>query len=144
MASVEIALEQWAKDLAAAYSAHDIEKALSFYADDCTFDDFALGRFLNGKEEIRAHIREAFTAFPDFKIEIKSFFASGNHACFECVMSGTHKGDLPRMPASGKHFSVPGVVVVELKDGKAKREADYYDGASFMQQLGGLPSTPQK
>jgi len=31
-----------------------------------------------------------------------------------------------------------------LKGGKAIRESDYYDGASFMRQLGGLPATPQK
>jgi len=144
MATMAIDMEQWAKDLMAAWSSHDVEKVLSFYDDDGVLEDYALGRFLHGKEEIRAHVKEGLTGFPDFKIEMKSFFASGNHACIECVMSGTQKGDLPGMPATGKHFSVPGVAVIELKGGKAIRESDYYDGASFMRQLGGLPATPQK
>jgi steroid delta-isomerase-like uncharacterized protein len=144
MTTMAIDMEQWAKDLFAAYSSHDVENTLSFYADDAIFEDFALGRFLQGKEELRAHVKEAFTGFPDFKIEMKSFFASGNHACIECIMGGTHKGDLPGMPPTGKHFSVPGVAVIEFKEGKAKREADYWDSASMMRQLGVLPSSPQK
>lgn len=144
MATLAIDMEQWAKNLLAAWSSHDIEKILSFYADDCSFEDMALGRVSHGKEEMRAYIKESYTGFPDFRIELKSFFASGNHACIEWITRGTHKGDLPGIPATGKSFSFPAVAVIELKEGKAKRETDYYDGASLMRQLGLLPATPQK
>jgi hypothetical protein len=43
-------------------------------------------------------------------------------------MSGAHKGDFPRIPATGKRFSsVRGTTVLELEAGKIRRESDYWD-----------------
>jgi steroid delta-isomerase-like uncharacterized protein len=132
-------IEQMMKDLDAAWASHDIERILAFYSDDCIYEDVVFGKVNHGKEELRAFIKEAFTGFPDFRVEGKSFFTSGNRICSEWIMSGTHSGNLPGMPATGKSFSVPGVSVSELKDGKVKQNTDYYDGASLMRQLGLLP-----
>jgi len=86
---------------------------------------------------------DTFTAFPDFKIETKSFFTSDDHVCIEAVMSGTHMGNFPGLPpATVKSFSVRGAHICELRGGKAMRVTDYYDGASLMRQLGLLPSPP--
>ena len=59
-------------------------------------------------------------------------------------MSGTHRGDFPGIPATGKHFSaVRGSTVLELGAGKIHRESDYWDAATFMKQVGLLPSPSQ-
>ncbi len=137
--SVDVNMEQWAKDLLAAWTSHQVEKVLSFYDDDAVFEDVALGRVMRGKEEIRAFVKETFTGFPDFEIGMKSFLASDGHVCIEWMSSGTHNGNLPGMPTTGKSFSVPGVSVIELAQGKAKREADYWDSSSMMRQLGLTP-----
>ena len=134
--SQDVEMKQWAKDLLAAWSSHEVERVLSFYDDDGVFEDFALGRVMRGKEEIRAFIKESFSGFPDFRMEMKSFLSSHDHVCIEWMAGGTHNGNLPGMPATGKSFSVPGVSVIELAQGKAKREADYWDSASMMRQLG--------
>jgi len=43
-------------------------------------------------------------------------------------MSGTHKGDFPGVPATGKRFSsIRGATILELKAGKICRESDYWD-----------------
>jgi steroid delta-isomerase-like uncharacterized protein len=55
-------------------------------------------------------------------------------------MSGTHKGDFPGMPATGKRFSIRGVTILELEAGRIRRNADYWDAASVMRQVGLLPS----
>src|SRR5258708_1595603 len=47
----------------------------------------------------------AFAAVPDFKYRVTSRFASSKWAVIEWVMSGTHKGDFPGIPATGKRFS---------------------------------------
>jgi steroid delta-isomerase-like uncharacterized protein len=138
-------IEQWIKGEEEAWSSQDVEKTLSFYTDDCIYEDLALGRILHGKEEVRAFIMDCFTAFPDFKVEKKSFFASGDHVCSESVMSGTYLGSLPLLgwpPANGKSFSVRVAHICELRGGKAMRVTDYYDGASVGRQLGLLPSPP--
>jgi predicted ester cyclase len=56
-------------------------------------------------------------------------------------MSGTHNGDFPGIPATGKHFSsARGTSILELEAGKIHREADYWDAATLMRQVGLLPS----
>ena len=45
------------------------------------------------------------------------------------------------MPATGKRFSsVRGSSILELEAGKIRREAEYWDAATFMKQVGLLPS----
>lgn len=137
-------IEQWIKGEVERWSSQDGEKILSFYTDDCIYEDVAIGKIHHGKEEIRTFLMDTFKAFPDFKVETKSFFASGDHVCIECVMSGTYMGDMPGLPpANGKSFSVRCAHICELRGGKAMLVADYYDMASMMKQLDLLPSPPE-
>ena len=72
---------------------------------------------------------------------MRSRFAASQWAIIEWVMLGTHKGDLPGIPATGKRFSsVRGLTILELEAGKIRRESDYWDAATFMKQIGLLPS----
>jgi steroid delta-isomerase-like uncharacterized protein len=72
---------------------------------------------------------------------LTSRFADGRWAVVEWVMSGTHTGDLPGIPATGKRFSsVRGSTILELEAGKIRRKSDYWDAATFMKQVGLLPS----
>jgi hypothetical protein len=40
-------------------------------------------------------------------------------------MTGTHTGDLPDLPATGKPISIRCSTIVELRDGRISRVADY-------------------
>jgi predicted ester cyclase len=57
------------------------------------------------KVELRAFAEGAFAAVPDFTFELTARFVAGNWGSVERVMSGTHTGDFPGMPATGKRFS---------------------------------------
>jgi steroid delta-isomerase-like uncharacterized protein len=132
--------EKQAKDLHDAISAHDIEKALGFYADDIFFEQvIADGAVIHGKEEMRVLFHTIFAAFPDYRAALTSWMVSGDRACYEWVMSGTHKGDFRGIPATGKSISFRVATVAELKNGKYSRISLYFDLATFMQQLGVLP-----
>ena len=135
-------LENMVKDATAAWSSHDTEKILSYFTDDCVYEDLAFGVVNRGKGKLRNFINGTFAAFPDFNIEIKSFFLSGDWYGSEWIISGTHKGDLPNLPATGKKFSVRGASVGELKEGKIKRSSDYYDLMTFLNQIGVMPPPP--
>jgi steroid delta-isomerase-like uncharacterized protein len=128
---------QWA----AAWSSQDPQKLLPLFTDDCFFEDVTFNVVSRGKEELRGFANGAFAAVPDFKIEVTRQFATDQWATVEWVMSGTHKGDFPGLPGTGKRFSsVRGSSVFELKGGKIRRESDYWDAATFMKQVGLLPS----
>jgi steroid delta-isomerase-like uncharacterized protein len=134
-------VEKWVLGEDAAWASKDAEKVLPFYADDCLYEDLAIGKVCHGKEEIREFIKSAFASFPDFKIEIKSFFFSADRVCIESILSGTNTESVPGFPPpTGKAFSVRGAHICELQGDKASRVTDYYNLATIMQQLGHLPS----
>ncbi len=124
------------EDLAAAWTAHDIDKVLSLFTDDCIYEDVPMAAMNRGKGELRAFGGAVLAAFPDFKLELTSGFTAGNWAGAEWTMSGTHKGDLPGMPATSKPFSLRGASICELHEGKIKRNSDYWDMVTFLKQIG--------
>jgi steroid delta-isomerase-like uncharacterized protein len=133
-------------DIWAAWNSHDTEKLVSLFTDDCVYEELGIGVIKRGKEEFRTFLNRFFTNFPDTNFEMKSSFISGNWYCGEWVWTGTHKSDIPGLPATGKRFSIRGVSVGELKEGKIKRHSDYYNKMDFLQQLGVklVPASPPK
>lgn len=129
--------EQILDDWATAWSSHDPERVLALFDDDCVYEDVTFGAVNRGKVELRAFANGTFAAVPDFEVTLVSRFVGGNWAGMEWKMCGTHKGDFPGLPATGKRFSsIQGATIVELKDGKIIRCSDYWDAATFMRQVG--------
>lgn len=137
-------VERMYKEYIEMWLAHDIEKIASFFIDDCVYEDVAAGAVYQGKDGVKAWARTAFSAFPDFKIEVKSFFGAGDRAASEWIMSGTHSGDFPGLPATGRSFSVLGASIIELQEDQIIRNADYWDSASMLRQLGAMPEAPSE
>jgi steroid delta-isomerase-like uncharacterized protein len=131
-------VEKMYRDWYEAWNTHDIEKILPYVTDDTVYEATVAGRVMHGKAELRAYITDSFNAFPDFKIDLKAFFVSGEWIGAEWVMSGTFKGVLQPfgLKPTGKSFSVRGATITELRGDKLKRNTDYYDGAAFLRQIG--------
>lgn len=139
-----INMKRVAKDYIGAWNSHDADKIASFFTDDCVYEDLAFGMVARGKKEIKDFIKVTFVWSPDLKFELKSFFSAGGRTATEWVMTGTHAGELPGMPATGKSFSLRGVSISELREGKISRNTDYYNLVSFLQQVGLLPEAPSQ
>jgi steroid delta-isomerase-like uncharacterized protein len=137
--NLERTLDEWATG----WSTQDIERVISLCTDDGLYEDVPLGVANHGKDELRAFGQQVFNAFPDFKIELTTHVAGGDWAMLEWTMSGTHQGDLPGMPATGKSFSVRGATALQLDEGRISRNSDYWDMATLLAQLGLTPSSPQ-
>ena len=137
---LERMLDDWAMAWSSAEN-NDPERVLVLFADECVFEDVTFGVVARGKEELRRFVNSAFAVIPDFKYRLTRRFAAGQWAVIEWVMSGTHQGDLPGIPATGKRFSsVRGSTILELEASKIRRESDYWDAATFMKQVELLPS----
>ena len=136
-ADVEKTLEAWAADWS---SPDKVDHLLSLFTDDCTYEDVTLGVVNHGKAELKAFADGIFASFPDFKVELRSRFVAGERAGMEWIMSGTHARDLPAMPATNKRFSIRAATILELEAGKIKRCSDYWDLATFLKQVGLMPS----
>jgi steroid delta-isomerase-like uncharacterized protein len=125
------------KQLIEAENSHDIEKLLTLLTDDIVFEDVTL--VTEGKDAFKQGYAAFITAVPDFKIEPKSWVTSDKSFALEMVFTGTQKGDLPSLPATGKSFSIRGCSFGEFENGKIKGRRDYWDSASLAKQLVGEP-----
>jgi steroid delta-isomerase-like uncharacterized protein len=72
--------------------------------------------------------------------ELRSSFADGTGGGAEWVMRGTHKGDLPGMPATRRRIEVRGASIFEFAGERIRRCSDYWDMVTFLKQLGLMPS----
>jgi steroid delta-isomerase-like uncharacterized protein len=126
----------------AAWGSHDVERLASYFTDDLLYDDVPMGIVQHNKEEFKASFTTFFASCPDFTLELKGLLVADDRAGSEWVMTGTHAGDWPGMPATGKSFSIRGASIIELRDDKIRREALYWDAVSLMQQLGFMPQVP--
>jgi steroid delta-isomerase-like uncharacterized protein len=106
------------------------------YAEDAIVDDSMYADPFVGRTAIMARKNVIIAAASDSKIQVTNRVVQGNQVTVEWVATGTHTGDLPGLPASGRAFSIYGVTVVVRRDGKIVRESLYYDVAALHRQLG--------
>ena len=138
-------IEKMIKKWVAAMNSHDLDKTVSFYTDDCVLEDNGLGIVCRNKKELKAFCKRSFTDFPDLRFESNSLHKAGDWVTWEWTMTGTHAhSSNPAIPATGKRFSVKGASIIEIHDGGIRRETDYYNALTAMQQLGVIRSKPSE
>ena len=129
-------IEDWGRY----WSSHDLDRLLSIHTDDVVLEDVARVSAFNGKAALRAYAEAFFAGYPDVTFELTSRFATGGQGSAEWVMRGTHLGDRPGLPATGKHVEVRGASIFDFADGQIRRCTEYWDMATMLKQLGLMPS----
>jgi steroid delta-isomerase-like uncharacterized protein len=123
------------EQLIEAENSHDLERMLALMTDDVVIEDVPFGMVMRGKDGVKQGFSSFFAAASDFKVEPKSWVTNDKSFALEVIFTGTQKGDLPGLPASGKRFSVRGCSYGEFENGKIKGRRDYWDLASLTKQL---------
>jgi steroid delta-isomerase-like uncharacterized protein len=106
------------------------------YAEHAVVEDSMHSVPFVGREAIMVRKGVGMAAIPDLKIQVTNRVAHGAQVMVEWTATGTHTGDFPNLPASGRPFSIRGVTVVVRHEGKIVREAIYYDMEEVRRQLG--------
>jgi steroid delta-isomerase-like uncharacterized protein len=83
--------------------------------------------------------RAFLVSFPDIQTKTEHLVAEGDKVIEWYSAIGTHKGEFMGMPATGKKFEIPSVVVYRLANGKIVETWGLNDGQGLLQQLGVLP-----
>ena len=68
------------------------------------------GQALN-LEAFKDRVRKSRAPFPDQRFEINELIAEPNRVVVTWKWTGTHSGDIPGFPASGKSISMSGITV---------------------------------
>jgi steroid delta-isomerase-like uncharacterized protein len=122
----------------AAWNSHNPDKMLSLFTDDIVYEDVAFGEVSHGSAELRKFAASEFEGVPDLELKLLRADIQGGHGTIEWMFSGTDKDVFK----TGKKFSVRGVSVIDMRDGKISRNLDFYDVATIMRQVGVLSTPP--
>jgi steroid delta-isomerase-like uncharacterized protein len=123
----------------------DFDSALRAYAPQFVYHNAVLKDMPSlppGAEAIRILMSGARAAFPDMKYSIDSLIGEEDMVAVLYSWQGTHTGDMPGAPPTGRPVSAMGVIVCRLADGKIVEQWDIDDRLDVMQQLGLLPTLP--
>jgi steroid delta-isomerase-like uncharacterized protein len=80
------------------------------------------------------------SAFPDLQMTIHGEVVAGDRIVTGWTATGTHDGDLPGLPRTGKKISVTGITIARLSNGKFVESWNNWDALGMLRQLGAIPS----
>jgi predicted ester cyclase len=97
-----------------------------------------------GRRAIRDRLAQELAAFSDLAHRYVSYVEEGDAFADEFVFVGTHTGpailpDGTELPPTGRRVEVPGMELVQVRDGKIVADNLYYDNLAVAVQLGVLP-----
>lgn len=124
----------------AAWNQGDGDRLGALFAEDGEYLSVPSGRVFRGPEGVAEYLGHMFSGAPDSRLEEVSRVREGDLVALEWVWTGTHAGDWPGLPATGREFAVRGVTVLEIEDGRIRRAADYWNRGTLLEQLGGRPA----
>jgi steroid delta-isomerase-like uncharacterized protein len=94
-----------------------------------------------GKDGVRYFVDAIRTAFPDIKVKtIEASLADGNLEACHVILTGTHRGEMAGMPATGKSVEFSTTDIIRVEDGKVAEHWGTTDNLALMQQLGAIPT----
>ena len=119
-------LDALARDYNDAWNARDVDRIVSFWAEDGVMDDVPLGEAAIGIEAVRKGVEDWLTAFPDMVSEQEGRSISVDDAvAYEWRLSATNEGPYDGRPATGRRIEYRGIAVLEVNgDGKIVRHSD--------------------
>jgi len=114
----------------------DPAAAADLVTDDIEYLEVPSGRRSESPEAVVSWIEETQAWAPDFTIRTVDVTVCGDDVTWEWVMEGTQTGEWPEIGATNRPFSVPGVSVIRVRDGRIASCRDYWDMQDLMTQLG--------
>lgn len=83
------------------------------------------------------HVLAGFrSAFPDSALRVEEEIAEGEKVALRWTFSGTHKGSLMGIPATGKRVTWTGITIYRIVDGRVVEEQGEEDFVGFFRQVG--------
>jgi steroid delta-isomerase-like uncharacterized protein len=79
-----------------------------------------------------------FSAFPDLHVTIDDEIADGDMVVTRWTTHGTHQGEFQGIPPSGREFTITGITILRIADGKIAEHWVSMDVLGMMEQIGAI------
>ena len=111
-----------AKEIFDAFNAHDLDRIMSYFAEDCSLDmprgPDEWGQRFVGRAAVRKGLAARFEGLPDVRYSEDRHWGSGNRVVSEWLLTGTKTG--------GERVRVRGCDHYEFHDGQVIRKDSYW------------------
>jgi steroid delta-isomerase-like uncharacterized protein len=107
-------------------------------ASDATITLPGIGRV--NTEGFKAFASTLRGAFPDWHSTLEEMVGEEDTVAERWTGRGTHQGAFQGIAPTGRHVTVPGVVLYRIASGKIVEFRGLFDGLAMMQQLGSMPA----
>jgi ketosteroid isomerase-like protein len=111
------------QDLVAAFNAHDLDRIMEFFVDDCVLETprgpDPWGTRFEGRDAVREGLTARFEGLPDVHYGDDEHWACGRHAVSKWLLTGTG--------VDGQRVEVRGCDLFDLaSDGRVTRKDSYW------------------
>ena len=117
------------------WSECDVARIDEFYAADFRAD-YPMTDWGEGLDGIAKLATGIHSSFPDYREQIDELIDAGDDIIVRLTIRGTHAGDLPGLPATGKPVEFNDVTICRLRDGKIVWQRGLTDYLALYSQLG--------
>ena len=118
------------------WSRGNLNMVSELVADDCRHHDPVFPSLTSGAENIKNHIQNCRSGFPDLMFTIDDTIAERDEVVIHWTGTGTHKGQFLGMPPTNKKASVTGTSIYRIEGSKIVEEWANWNLMSMMEQLG--------
>lgn len=127
----------------AAWNNGDLSMVQDWYAPDYVYHDPASPTEVRGHDGIRALVSMYRTALPDIHFTIEEMVAEGDRVVWRWSATGTQRGPLLGIPASGARGTTSGIVISRFADGLWAEDYHNWDTLGLLRQIGAIPPAAQ-
>lgn len=117
-------------------NAHKADELADMYAENSVFQDIPLGAFPTNHTEMKKLWIDTWASLSGFQMTPDFIVADENGGAADFTMTGTHTGDFPGYPATGKSFSLKGASVIKIVEGNIVEWTDYWSTGDMERGLG--------
>jgi steroid delta-isomerase-like uncharacterized protein len=136
--------EQRVRQLMEIWQTGDTARLDEITTADVVYDDVPNGERFKGLDGVRRYVRHVHAWAGGVRITVSAVHGGPRWAVAEWVMRGVQDRPIPgRIPvATNRAFELRGATLIELRDGRIARAADYMDVLGFVVQLGARVELP--
>lgn len=125
-----------------AASDRDIAAIVALYADTCIVESPLAGGAVTGRAANADILEAAYKGFPDFRLTVEEMMIDGDRVAQIGTLTGTDTGGFMGLPATGKSFRLPIVILYTVKESQIVHERRIYDFTGMLVQAGILKAKP--
>ena len=93
-----------------------------------------------GKDGVRYFVKAVREAFPDIRVKsIEPWLSDGYMEACHVVLTGTHRGEMAGIPATGRTVEFGATDIIRVAEGKVAEHWGTTDNMGLMQQIGAVP-----